>query len=135
MEREREDRKEYFEIIESELNRIELILSELLLLAKPHQTYVHPVSLHSLLNDVTTLLETQAIMNNVWFNMKFQAASPSIKCDQNQIKQVFINLLKNGIEAMPNGGTIFIHSKEEGEEVVIQVQDEGDGIPEEIYLD
>ncbi|MGD7052437.1 PAS domain S-box protein [Sutcliffiella horikoshii] len=132
LEREMEEKKEYFDIIESELSRIELILSELLLLAKPHQVYVHPVSVHSLLKDVTTLLETQAIMNNVWFDLKLKANSPTIKCDENQMKQVFINLIKNGIEAMPSGGTIYIDTEESGDEVVVTLRDEGTGISEDI---
>jgi two-component system sporulation sensor kinase A len=132
LEREMEEKKEYFHIIESELSRIELILSELLLLAKPHQVYIHEVSVHTLLKDVATLLETQAIMNNVWFDLKLNADYPMFKCDENQMKQVFINLIKNGIEAMPNGGTIFIDTKEEEEEVVIRLRDEGTGIPEDI---
>ncbi|WP_404461899.1 PAS domain S-box protein [Sutcliffiella horikoshii] len=132
LEREMEEKKEYFHIIESELSRIELILSELLLLAKPHQVYVHPVSVHSLLKDVTTLLETQAIMNNVWFDLKLKANSPTIKCDENQMKQVFINLIKNGIEAMPSGGTIYIDTEDSGDEVVVTLRDEGTGISEDI---
>lgn len=132
LEREMEEKKEYFHIIESELSRIELILSELLLLAKPHQVFVHPVSLHSLLKDVTTLLETQAIMNNVWFDLKLKANSPTIKCDENQMKQVFINLIKNGIEAMPSGGTIYINTEDSGDEVVVTFRDEGTGISEDI---
>lgn len=132
LEREMEEKKEYFDIIESELSRIELILSELLLLAKPHQVYVHPVSVHSLLKDVTTLLETQAIMNNVWFDLKLKANSPTINCDENQMKQVFINLIKNGIEAMPSGGTIYINTEDSGDEVLITLRDEGIGISEDI---
>lgn len=132
LEREMEEKKEYFDIIESELSRIELILSELLLLAKPHQVYVHPVSVHSLLKDVTTLLETQAIMNNVWFDLKLKANSPTINCDENQMKQVFINLIKNGIEAMPSGGTIYIDTEDSGDEVLITLRDEGIGISEDI---
>ncbi|NLP50638.1 PAS domain S-box protein [Bacillus sp. RO1] len=132
LEREMVEKEEYFHIIESELSRIELILSELLLLAKPHQVYIHEVSVHTLLKDVATLLETQAIMNNVWFDLRLNADFPTFKCDENQMKQVFINLIKNGIEAMPSGGTIFIDTEDDGEELVIRLRDEGNGIPEEI---
>ncbi|MGD6833678.1 PAS domain S-box protein [Sutcliffiella halmapala] len=132
LEREVDQKKEYFHIIESELSRIELILSELLLLAKPHKVRIQKVSLDTLLKDVTTLLETQAIMNNVWFEMKLDAKDPLIQCDDNQVKQVFINLIKNGIEAMSEGGNIFIETEDDGEEVIIRIRDEGRGIPEEI---
>lgn len=132
LEREYDQRKEYFHIIESELSRIELILSELLLLAKPHQVRTQKVSLDSLLKDVTTLLETQAIMNNVWFEMNLEADAPYVQCDDNQVKQVFINLLKNGIEAMSDGGKIFIETQDDGDEIVISISDQGQGIPDEI---
>lgn len=132
LEREMDQKKEYFHIIESELSRIELILSELLLLAKPHKVRIQKVSLDTLLKDVTTLLETQAIMNNVWFEMKLDAKDPYIQCDDNQVKQVFINLIKNGIEAMSGGGNIFIETEDEGAEVIIRIRDEGPGIAEEI---
>ncbi|MFE7061276.1 PAS domain S-box protein [Sutcliffiella sp. NPDC057660] len=132
LEREMDQKKEYFHIIESELSRIELILSELLLLAKPHKVRIQQVSLDTLLKDVTTLLETQAIMNNVWFEMKLDAKDPFIQCDDNQVKQVFINLIKNGIEAMSEGGNIFIETEDDGVEVIIRIRDEGSGIPEEI---
>lgn len=132
LEREMDQKKEYFHIIESELSRIESILSELLLLAKPHKVRIQQVSLDTLLKDVTTLLETQAIMNNVWFEMKLDAKDPYIQCDDNQVKQVFINLIKNGIEAMPEGGNIFIETEDDEEEVIIRIRDEGKGIPDEV---
>ena len=51
---------------------------------------------------------------------------------ENQLKQVFINILQNSIEAMPDGGKISIHIKEMNEDgVIIDVVDEGIGIPEE----
>ena len=55
-----------------------------------------------------------------------------IQCDGNQLKQVFINILKNAIEAMPNGGNIFIQTKPlEDNFILIRIIDEGCGIPED----
>jgi signal transduction histidine kinase len=50
--------------------------------------------------------------------------------DENQIKQVLINMIKNSIESMPNGGNIFVSIKEKNGEVFLSILDEGDGIPE-----
>ena len=59
-----------------------------------------------------------------------------IECSENQLKQVFINILQNSIEAMPNGGEISIHIKEINDDgVIIHVIDEGIGIPEEKLRD
>ncbi|KAF4319903.1 hypothetical protein G195_006858 [Phytophthora kernoviae 00238/432] len=60
--------------------------------------------------------------------------NPMVHCEENQLKQVFINLLKNGMEAMPDGGNIRIklNHDEENSRVRIEIKDEGTGIPEEL---
>lgn len=54
-----------------------------------------------------------------------------IECDENRLKQVFLNFVKNGIEAMPNGGDITVRVHVASEQVQISIQDTGVGIPEE----
>ncbi|MCM3652415.1 PAS domain S-box protein [Metabacillus litoralis] len=123
---------QYFQIIFSELNRIELILSELLMLAKPQEANIKKINLVSLLQDVSLLLETQANLNGVFFEQKHEDLNLFIHCDQNQLKQVFINLLKNAIDAMPKGGKVLVHTKREDNSARIIVKDEGVGIPIEL---
>ena len=134
LEREAKTQKDYYPIIESELDRIELILSELLLLAKPNAVKFEEISLATVLKEVTTLLETQSILSNIWFELKVDVASEDakIKGDPNQLKQVFINLLKNGIEAMDNGGVIKISTEFQSKGILVTVLDQGVGIPEEL---
>jgi two-component system sporulation sensor kinase A len=120
----------YFDIINSEFNRIEEILNELLLLAKPQLVKYERENIQVLLNHVYTLLDSQANMNNILISMQVDCLY--IECAQNQMKQVFINLLKNAMEAMPNGGEIAIHAQKKDEEwISIQFVDQGCGIPEE----
>ncbi|NDI34898.1 sensor histidine kinase [Chengkuizengella sediminis] len=128
----KEMNKEVLEVMTSELHRIELILSELLVLAKPQEiTYKHK-NIHNILKDVLTLIEIQATQNNVKIQLDIEEKVPFIDCDENQLKQVFINLLKNAIEAMPSGGNIFIFVKmNEDEKVLISIQDDGCGMNEE----
>lgn len=123
---------QYFQIIFSELNRIELILSELLMLAKPQETNIKETNLVPLLQDVSLLLETQANLNGVFVEQKHEDLNLFIRCDQNQLKQVFINLLKNAIDAMPKGGRVLVHTKREDNSARIIVKDEGVGIPIEL---
>ncbi len=60
---------------------------------------------------------------------------PPLDCDANQLKQVFINLIKNAIESMPDGGKIKINVKViEGKKMYISIQDEGCGIADENIL-
>ncbi len=123
---------EYFNLVLSELDRINLIISEFLVLAKPTVIVFKEKEIQNLIKDVVTLINTQAIMNNVQIFVEFESDIPVIVCEENQLKQVFINILKNSIEAMPNGGMIDIKVKVWGKEKVsICFIDQGYGIPED----
>ncbi|WP_139490383.1 PAS domain S-box protein [Brevibacillus dissolubilis] len=126
------EKETYYRIMQSELNRIEEILNELLVLSKPQEMRFGQKDLQTILLHVNTLLETQAIMNNIEIVTNLYPEEISITCDENQLKQVFINMVKNAIEAMPDGGTIHISLCREDETAVIQINDQGIGIPEEI---
>lgn len=123
----------YFEIIHAEMERIELILSELLVLAKPQDLKMESENMESLIKAVKALIDTQAIMNNVLIEVVNECKDMTIRCDRNQIKQVLINFLKNAIEAMPNGGKILIEIKRHSDtKAKIIVKDNGLGIPQHI---
>jgi len=124
----------YMEIMLSELDRINLIVGEFLVLAKPQAGKSQPTNLGSLLQDMIALLYSQARLLNVSFVSKFDDDVPQIDCDANQMKQVFINIIKNALEAMQdNGGTITIELRLESEAsvVAIRVIDQGRGIAED----
>jgi two-component system sporulation sensor kinase A len=126
------ENKHYYEIMEKELDRINYIVSELLVLSKPQVINYKEKNLNELIESVITLLDTQAILNNVQIKTDLEPSLPPIRCEENQIKQVFINLLKNSIEASPNGGEILIKTKRtEGGKVLVRIVDQGCGIPEE----
>ena len=100
----------YFEIINSEIDRIEEILKELMVLAKPNKQKYERVNLHSLLEQVITLMASQALLNNIQIETQFDFTNTWIIGDNNQLKQVFINYIKNAIEAMPEGGMLGINA-------------------------
>jgi PAS domain S-box-containing protein len=125
-------KKPYLHIIQSEIQRIELILGELLALAKPQAIKFTKRDIGVLLQHVTTLLETQGILHNIQIVTRIDPSLPLIECDENGLKQVFINFLKNAMEAMKNGGRIFIEAQKKDEHsVLIRFIDEGCGIPKE----
>ncbi|WP_251554107.1 PAS domain S-box protein [Neobacillus muris] len=135
MEADKNVKPTYIEIIKSEMNRIEQILSELLLLSKPQGQKFKQTNLLKILEDVKALIDTQAILNNINITIICSTEIPLLICDENQLKQVFINLLKNSIEAMPNGGDIKIEvDRPEDGIVLIKVADQGTGIAKE-HLD
>lgn len=122
----------YFSIIESELKRIEFIVNELLVLSKPQTTHISkPVDLLSLLEQVITLMNGQAALKNINILPVCTDKYIWIHGENYQLKQVFINLLKNAMEAMNNGGNIHIHILTHESEARISVKDEGSGMTED----
>ncbi|AZN42694.1 ATP-binding protein [Paenibacillus albus] len=126
------NKAEYIAIISSEISRMESIINELLLLAKPQVNRRQSVDLCQLLNDVHTLLESQAILSSVRMELQFGDEPLYIECDGGEIKQVFINLIKNAIEASNKGGEIVISSKRRDHHIVTTIIDNGSGIPKEL---
>ncbi|WP_209124312.1 PAS domain S-box protein [Alkalihalobacillus sp. BA299] len=121
----------YYKIMNEEFNRIELILNELLLLAKPNATTLSDKNIIAILDQVVAILQPQCNIQNVQINCNYSEAELLVNCDENQLKQVFINLIKNAIDAMPNGGEISLEVKREEDQVMISVKDQGIGIPED----
>jgi two-component system, sporulation sensor kinase E len=118
----------HLSIMMSEIDRINLIISEFLILSKPHAAHFQFNQLPVILEDIVALLNTQAMLNNCEILLQCEESLPEIYCDENQIKQVFINLLKNALEAMPFGGTIQVNVYQNHEEIVIRFIDQGSGI-------
>ena len=124
--------QKYLEIMLAEIDRINLIVSELLVLAKPQMIHFQQKDLSQLMQNVIVLLDTQAILHNIRIESEFDPDIPPIHCEENQIKQLLINLLKNAIEAMPDGGTIRLEVKRNDHDtVLIRIMDQGAGIPKE----
>lgn len=122
----------YYNIVESEINRVEMILKELMVLAKPTKINYQELDIRSLLDKVLTLMESQTLLNNIEVIKNFHALEVTVFGDENQLKQVFINYIKNAIEAMPDGGKIILEGIYLNDSVHIRIIDQGSGIPPEI---
>ncbi|PZE19839.1 ATP-binding protein [Paenibacillus xerothermodurans] len=122
----------YLEVMHEELNRIESITSELLYLAKPQVLDIKQTNVNAMLEQVITLLQPECLLHSIVLTRAWANSLPPLSCVENRLKQVFINLLKNAIEAMPGGGEIVIATKH-GEEgaMIVSIRDEGPGIPKE----
>lgn len=128
-----ENKTIYLDIILSEIDRIQMILTEFMTLAKPQkkQPFLQK-NVIALISDVVNLLTSEAILNRVQIITHFQCQNLHILCDENQIKQAFVNFIKNAIEAMPHGGTLQIYATKVNEtHVHLSFTDTGSGIPEQ----
>ncbi len=122
----------YFDVISTELNRIDAIINEFLILAKPQAIKFVEHSITQIMSETVNLLSAQAVLYNVQFLLHYDDDLPLLFCEPNQLKKVFINMIKNGIEVMPNGGFITITMNQTTDKLIhISIKDEGYGIPEE----
>ncbi|WP_144555327.1 ATP-binding protein [Bacillus sp. X1(2014)] len=121
------------DLLLSELNRIETITSQLLTLGKPQALQLVRTNILDLIEDTLELLAPEAMMSNIQFKLDFDETSYFITCEKNQLKQVFLNILKNAMEAMKEGGEIHVKlQRGPDDECIISIQDQGCGIPEEL---
>jgi len=127
------EQKHYIQIMLSEFNRIESIITELLQLASPHQSHFQMCNVLALLRDVVMFMEPQALLKNVHIVIPEMAPVPLVRGVPNQLKQVFMNVVKNGVEAMPYGGELSIKVIwVDLQTMMIQFTDQGMGIPAHI---
>ncbi|PES83333.1 two-component sensor histidine kinase [Bacillus cereus] len=130
-ERNLEDTMSY-EIMLQEIERINEFVSELMLLGKPKPTNYEWCNIREILLYVVQLMESYATQYKVKFHLQVDGNLPVINGDDKQLKQVLLNIIKNGIESMPKGGDIQIHAyKKAGENLCISIEDQGFGIENE----
>lgn len=124
---------QYLSIIMNELDRIDMIVNEFMSLAKPQAILFERENLKNILDSTVNILHPQALLHNVQINIDYEKKNIDLLCSPNQLKQVFVNFLKNAIESMPNGGNVHIQVQQiENRRVIITFADEGIGIEEEL---
>lgn len=124
--------KEDLEVIVSETTRCREIVRGLLDFARETEFIQKPININNLLTEITALLSHQVIFQNIEINGNFANYLPDTIMDADQIKQVFLNMMLNAADAMPNGGKLFIRTSFDYEFNLITVEftDTGIGIPE-----
>lgn len=126
-----QQQEKYFHVMISEIEKLEKITSELLHMAKPFQNVPKEELVEELIQDVLFIMSTQTDYRDVYFITDLEK-DLTIHCDASQIKQVLINVIKNGAEAMEKSGVIKIETRIENGYAAIHVMDEGQGISNEM---
>ncbi len=121
-------------VIVEEVDRLELILGNLLSFTRPHKPALQPVDVNDVLEDTRALVVDDFDGRPRRLELDLGELPPTLG-DRGQLKQVFINLAKNAAQAMPEGGRLRITSAVEGDEIRVAFADEGHGIPEGIAAD
>ncbi|NWQ42076.1 PAS domain S-box protein [Bacillus sp. EB106-08-02-XG196] len=125
------ERLEFMNIILDEIERVNTIVEDFMVLAKPKMVELEEKNVVPVIKNVVSLLEFEARKKHVKLTFDCPHAIIQIDCDENRLKQVFLNFIKNGIEAMPNGGELHVKTMIHDNNVQISIQDTGVGIPKE----
>lgn len=133
---------EYTRVMIRETERIDHIIRELLDLASPRGLRLTPVNLHKVLEDIL-LLQKQAVAGrDITFSKQFDPSIPAIMADEEMLTRLFLNLIRNSIDAMGEAGHLTVNSRvlsdyrmtqneRRSRMVAVEVADDGPGIPRE----
>jgi two-component system, sporulation sensor kinase A len=121
---------EYTKVMISEIDRINQIAGGLLALSKPQSREMKSINLNDILQYVINIMQPEASLKGVQIETNV-GTHCKIEGDRNGLIQVFINILKNAMDAMPNGGIAKITCHKEDDKVNIIISDQGMGIPSE----
>jgi len=123
--------KNYFDMMISELDRANSIITEFLTLARNKAMLLKKQNLVTIIRTLLPLLQKEGIKTDKYIQADLEEV-PDLLLDEDEIRQLIINLVRNGLEAMPPGGKVIIRTYTEDNEVVFSVQDEGKGISAEV---
>lgn len=123
--------REQLDLMVEELDRANSIITEYLSLAKNRAADLKRRSINKIIKKIYPLLQADAIKEDKNIALDLED-TPLLLLDEKEIRQVIINLVRNGLEAMRPGGNLLIRIFYEGREVVLSVKDQGAGISDEI---
>ncbi|MBB3150943.1 signal transduction histidine kinase [Paenibacillus endophyticus] len=130
-ERSPKSHEEYFRIVIEELDRANMIISDFLSLAQNRALIMEPSSLHDIINELVPLLNADANLRGQLLEVSLCEDMPLLMMNNREIKQLFLNLARNGMEAMGNKGSLHISTRCLGDKVELRIEDQGIGIPPE----
>lgn len=114
----------------SEIERLAAVTEEYLQFARLPKPKLESLDLNALLKEMLAFLHGEITLENIEIESSFDEGLSPIKADGKQLKQAFLNIIKNSVEAMPNGGKIRITTSRMSNSVEIRVSDTGIGIDE-----
>jgi signal transduction histidine kinase len=122
---------EFSRLAMAEVQRLDHLVWEFLRYARPHEPELCPTSLHDVVLQVVALLRAQADRAGVTLHVDRQQVLPLVTLDALQIEQVLLNVILNAIQASRPGSDVLIRELQERDEAMVEVIDEGPGIPPE----
>ena len=123
-----DDYARFLKLMQEEVHRLNSIVEQFLSLARPLQLNREAISVAPYLKELTALITAEANSSRVNIDLKVPGDLPALHADRNYLKQLLLNLVLNGIHAMPEGGTLSIAARAIKDRLELTVADEGIGI-------
>jgi signal transduction histidine kinase len=127
------DTRRHMDIIDNEIHRLDRVVQTLIDFTRPRDLRLEEIDLRSLLEDVALLASPDAQQHGVTIERALTSEPLSIRADADLMKQAFLNVVLNGVQAMPAGGLLTIAARREEGLAVAEVCDRGAGIPSELH--
>jgi two-component system, sporulation sensor kinase E len=128
---ERDFYDEHLQIVNEEIERLNGIIVDFLFAVRPMDTSLRKQDLNTVVRDTLEFIEPECESLSIEVQAKLKMDLPDILIDEKFIKQALLNLIKNAMAAMPQGGRLTISTELKGESVVLILEDNGIGIDEE----
>ncbi|PYQ40717.1 MAG: PAS domain-containing sensor histidine kinase [Acidobacteria bacterium] len=127
------DTRRHVDIIDSEIRRLDRVIQTLVDFTRPRDLHLEEMDLRRLLDDVALLAGPDAEQHGVTIERHMDESPLPVKVDSDLMKQAFLNVVINGVQAMPNGGLLTISAHRDNDVIIVEVQDQGAGIPKELH--
>ena len=127
------DTRRHMDIIDTEIRRLDRVVQTLVDFTRPRDLRLEEIDLRRLMEDVAQLAAPDAEQHGVTIVRHMPEQRLPIKVDIDLMKQALLNVVINGIQAMPQGGLLTISSRRENNAVVAEIRDEGAGIPQDVH--
>jgi PAS domain S-box-containing protein len=125
-------RRKLLDMALQEVARLSTMLKNMLTFSRPDEEMKREVEMNHFLEGILMLMEKQLAESGIELVAEFDKAIPPIRVSPNQMRQVFLNIVKNAMEAMPHGGTLNVITQCDGGALRVTVNDTGVGMTEEV---
>ncbi len=127
------DTRRHMDIIDSEIRRLDRVVQTLVDFTRPRDLRLEEIDVRRLMEEVAQLAAPDAEQHGVKIERHLPAERLPIKADLDLMKQAILNVVINGVQAMPRGGLLTISAHREDNVVVAEVRDQGGGIPRDMH--
>jgi signal transduction histidine kinase len=127
------DARRHMDIIDSEIRRLDRVVQTLVDFTRPRDLHLEDIDLRRLLEDVALLAAPDAEQHGVTVDLHLPDEKLPVKVDIDLMKQAILNVVINGVQAMPKGGLLTISARGENGAALAEVTDQGGGIPKELH--